>query len=107
MSTPEQLSDALGRDPMFAHDEHGKPITREGRCECGRRFSQTLLSERFLGIVEAKSAAAIKAVTETIPGYFVPVHCPSCERRDLGMQARLDESRLQRPHYTERTDDAA
>jgi uncharacterized Zn finger protein (UPF0148 family) len=52
---------------------------------------------------EKQRGRALELVRKQIPGYYVPVHCPSCERRDLGRQATVDETR---PHYTER-DEAA
>jgi hypothetical protein len=83
------LSRALGHDPMFSEDKHGDVITRAATCECGIAFTQRLLSERFLNIVEKQSAAAIAMVTHQSPGYFVPTFCPKCERIDIGHQARL------------------
>jgi hypothetical protein len=88
---PETLVALLERDPFFANDANGNPIARERTCECGRRFRQRLLSERWLSIAE--KAHAMELVTKQIPGYFVPVHCPACERRDLGIQARRDDIR--------------
>jgi hypothetical protein len=93
MAELEQMAATLRGDPMFSHDAAGNPIIREAACECGRRFMQTLLSERFLSIAERQSARAIAAVTEQIPGFFVPVHCPKCERIDLGHTARVAEAR--------------
>lgn len=75
----------------FARDANGVEITRQRTCECGRRFSQNLLSAQFLAIAERQSRHAIDAITRQIPDYFVPVHCPPCESRDLGMQSRKDE----------------
>ena len=89
----EQAVSLLGL-PMFSADGNGQPITRNRTCECGRSFEQTLLSERFLEIVERHSGRAIQMLTQQIPGFFVPVHCPACERKDLGFQARKDEYAL-------------
>lgn len=91
MPQPEKLSAILERDPTFANDLEGNPIHRERTCDCGKRFTQRLLSERFLAIAE--HGRAIDLVRQQIPGFFVPVHCPTCERRDIGMQARMDEYR--------------
>lgn len=91
MAQPESVASIVERDPMFSVDVEGHPITRQQTCECGRSFTQRLLSERFLTILETHSKRAIELTAKQIPGFFVPVHCPSCERMDLGMQARKDE----------------
>lgn len=98
--SPDDKADGLthiSRSKMFAHDAHGNPISRDRTCECGRRFSQHQLSETFMRITEGKSKRAAQLVLAQCPGLFVPVHCPACERRDLGRQARLDEM----PHYSQ------
>lgn len=77
---------------MFSVGANGKGVTRERACECGRRFTQRLLSERFLAIVEHRGQRAMGLMTQQIPGYFVPVHCPPCERRDLGHAARIADA---------------
>ena len=103
MPQPESLARLLERDPMFANDAEGNPIHRERTCECGKRFTQRLLSERWLSIAE--KARAIELVRQQIPGFFVPVHCPQCERRDIGMQARKDEYKhAPKPSYGEAAD---
>lgn len=87
--TATGLRPAIGADdPMFSKNAQGEVITRERSCECGRRFTQRLLSERFMGIVEKQGAKALELIKRDIPDYFVPVHCPPCERRDLGYSAR-------------------
>lgn len=98
MAQPEQIDDKLDSKavellgvPWFSHDAGGQPITRKRTCECGRPFEQTLLSERFLAIVERQSKRGIELMAQQIPGFWVPVFCPPCERRDLGYQARKDE----------------
>jgi len=96
MPQPESLARMLGRDPMFAVDANNETIQRERTCECGRRFTQRLLSERWLSIAER--AHAIGLVTKQIPGFYIPVHCPPCERRDLAMQGRKDEYKHQGNH---------
>ncbi len=88
---PEGMASLLDRDPMFGRGADGEPKTRERTCECGQRFTQRQLSERFLTIVEGFSAKAIAAVTRQIPDFFVPVHCPRCERVDVRRQAWIDE----------------
>lgn len=103
MMQPESVAGMMDRDPMFSHHEDGKIVSRKAKCECGRAFTQRLLSERFLMIVEAHSRRAIELTTKQIPGFFVPVHCPSCERMDLGMQARRDQYAQQpNPPFGER-----
>lgn len=88
------LSTAFAHDPMFGLNAAGDPITRERTCECGKQFTQRQLSARFLEGVEKFSAGAIDAVSRQIPGYFVPVHCPPCERRDMHRQLRIEQIRL-------------
>lgn len=90
---PTAVPALLERDRMFSHDAEGNAITRTRTCECGRRFTQRLLSARFLEIVEGQSKGALAAVRRDIPDYFVPVHCPPCERRDLGHAARRADFR--------------
>ena len=90
MRQPESISSVMAGDPTFG-ERDGMPIVRERVCACGRRFTQRQLSERFLTIVANQSKRAIDVLSEQIPGFFVPVHCPPCERRDLGHRARLDE----------------
>ncbi len=89
MPQPESLAGLLESDPMFANDVEGNPIHRRRSCECGVFFTQRLLSERFLTIVDR--GRGIQGMIRQVPEFYVPVHCPKCERRDLGMQARRDE----------------
>jgi hypothetical protein len=106
---PDDKADGLthiSRSKMFAHDVHGNPISRDSSCECGRRFSQHQLSARFMGLAEGKSQRAAQLVAAQCPGLFVPVHCPACERLDLGRQAHVDESRHYIPPFGERPDAA-
>jgi hypothetical protein len=84
----QSISDVIASDPMFAHDEKGKTIVRERSCECGKRFTQRLLSARFLAIAERQGIGALRALQRGVPDFYVPVHCPPCERRDLGFAAR-------------------
>lgn len=81
-------------DPMFAVDQRGRMIQRRTRCECGREFTQKQLSARFLEAVELHSARAIALIEKDIPGMFVPVHCPPCERKDLRLPHSQSEARL-------------
>ncbi len=93
---PQSVAALSARDPMFSHDEHGKVISRERTCLCGRRFTQRQLSGRFLSMCERQSKGAIDAVTAQIPNYFVPVHCPPCERRDIAMSGRAADAKVYR-----------
>lgn len=79
-------------------------VERKRRCECGREFTQRQLTERFVEIAEGYSTRAVALLRAQIPDFFVPVHCPSCERRDLGRQARMDESKQssERPSFGDR-----
>lgn len=96
----------VSRSQIFAHDIHGNPISRERSCECGRRFAQHQLSADFMRVAEGKSKRAAQLVLAQCPGLFVPVHCPQCERRDIGRQAQLDESRDYPQPFGERHDAA-
>lgn len=89
MRQPESVAAILTTDPMFANDADGNPIARDRTCECGMKFKQRLLSARWLTIAE--NAGAIELVAKQIPEFYVPVHCPKCESRDLAMQSRKDQ----------------
>lgn len=85
MSTPTMV----GFDsPMFAKDAQGRPITRDRTCLCGRRYTQGLLSERFLAMIERAGTKAQQAFARQVPDFYVPVECPRCERRAIGHEAR-------------------
>lgn len=87
-------------DSWFAKNAGtGETIERQRACECGRTFNHFLLSARFLATIEKQRGRALELVKKQIPGYYVPVHCPRCERRDIGRQERIDDTR---PHYTDR-----
>jgi hypothetical protein len=91
------LTRILDGDPWFSHDAKGTVITRARTCECGASFTQRQLSARFMEIVEKQGRNAVLKVERDIPDLFVPVHCPPCERKDLGFAAR-------RAHYAEAAD---
>jgi ribosomal protein S27E len=91
---PQRGLTSIAHDPMFGVNAAGDPITRERTCECGSRFTQRQLSARFLESAERFSAAAIDGISRQVPGYFVPVHCPPCERRDMHRQNRIEQIRL-------------
>lgn len=101
---PTPVSTVLHSDPMFVQDD-GSVNVRESRCECGAAFEQTQLSARFMRIVEKCGEGAVAALLRDIPEIYVPVHCPPCERRDLGRAARIAEARAlptSRPIFGER-----
>lgn len=100
MNRPTNIGDTLGADPMFSG------AVRERTCECGRRFAQRQLSERFMLIVERRSKQTAALLARQIPELYVPVHCPACERRDIGHQASLDDSRDYPQPFGERHDAA-
>ncbi len=107
MTPPVKPIDGLMADnPMFARKADGSPIARQSACECGKKFTQRLLSERFLTIVEKHSRRAMEIFAKQVPGFFVPVHCPKCEGRDLAHAARIAESRDVQPPFGERSDAA-
>lgn len=81
---------------MFAayaegHERAGQTIERQATCACGRTFTQMLLSPRELAAAER--LGVIDRIRTQIPGFYVPVHCPPCERQDLGRQARIEQAR--------------
>jgi hypothetical protein len=87
----------IGDDPMFAKNAAGQVITREAVCECTAPFTQIMLSERFMSLVERAGPGALSAVMREIPGLYVPVHCPKCERVDLGHAGRIGDARASAP----------
>jgi hypothetical protein len=86
--------------------DDGKPrrvyVTRGAVCECGTGFTQRHLSARFLSMCEKwNGGGALRAVERQIPGFFVPVHCPKCERRDLQLEAKRLEYRALPDDYSQ------
>lgn len=73
-----------GLGGMFAKGDDGKAITREATCLCGASYTQQLLSERFMALVEKHGEAAVKGMLRELPGLYVPTDCPTCTRRVLG-----------------------
>lgn len=104
MSEPTRI-----RADLFAvyHDGHpraGKTIARQATCECGATFTQFCLSERFLAACEALNGGGpLRAVQAQIPEGFVPVFCPSCERKDVARQQRLAHVRANDGLETQQT----
>lgn len=97
MTTPTRPTDrplTRVRSPWFSTHatgpKAGEAITRARTCECGATFTQFLLSEEFLSACERiNGGGPLRAVQAQIPEFFVPVHCPSCERKDIGRAQRL------------------
>lgn len=96
----QSVADLVKRDQAFSHNAAGDPIERDRTCECGRVFTQRLLSERFMAMAEKHSPRAAQLIMQQIPDLFVPVHCPHCERVELGRQARIDGARFETRNYT-------
>lgn len=69
---------------FLARDEKGDPITRSAQCECGRVFQQFLLNPTMIGL---GSENIQREYMRQIPHGYVPVFCPSCERKDLASTA--------------------
>lgn len=87
-------------DPTFGRNGDGTVITRTARCECGILFEQQQLSERWIEAVERVSPRAVRMMQQQIPDFFVPVHCPKCERVDLGRRFQLDLVRENEPELS-------
>lgn len=84
----------LGRSDWFANDASGNPITRRKNCEvCRKEFTQRLLSERFMQMIERRGPNAMAKLRLSIPDLYVPVYCPSCERMALDHEGRKAEQR--------------
>lgn len=74
---------------IFATQD-GEEVTRDMQCDCGRKFTQRLLSARFLAAARhnADVLGTEAAIDRDIPEHWVPVFCPRCERRQLALEAR-------------------
>lgn len=81
---PTAAGALLGRS-MFSS------VERETTCACGRSFTQMQVSVPELEALERMGR--IDSFLAAVPDGFVPVHCPPCETKDLGRQARIDEGR--------------
>ena len=80
-------------DSIFELDDAGAVISRFNTCECGQEFEQHALSRRFLEMVAHNDGHALAGVTRDVPGHFVPVHCPKCERKDIRFAAAMADAK--------------
>lgn len=69
-------------------DGRRQTITRQRTCECGREYTQMLLSGRFMSVVEAQGQNAVEIMLREVPDLFVPVLCPPCESKALGQSVK-------------------
>lgn len=76
---------------MLERNAAGGFVTRDATCQCGKQFTQCIMAAKALESLERQGK--VEVVAKQIPGFWLPVHCPTCERIDLAHQARLDESR--------------
>jgi hypothetical protein len=81
MSEPSRID--LG---VLAKRQDNTPITREATCVCGKPFTQSILSERYLASLERMGK--VDAVARQLPGFWLPKYCPPCERKDIALEAR-------------------
>lgn len=81
MTTP--ISNSL--DKYFAEE-------RPAQCDCGRKFTQYKMSERFMRAARHANGHR-SAFDKQIPDGWVPLFCPPCERVQLGHEARISEVR--------------
>lgn len=73
----------------FSYDGDGVQVVRQATCLCGAPFTQSLLSERFMAMVEKKGEAAVQLMLRELPGLYSPPDCPRCTRRALGRGVEL------------------
>lgn len=86
---PTNNSLANGLEGILSNQE------RSQRCECGRDFRQSKISERFLTVARhwAKNSGQRAAIDKQIPDGWVPLFCPPCERIQIGHEASVAETR--------------
>jgi hypothetical protein len=75
------------------HDRAGQLIERRATCQCGSEFAQMQLSASWLSTMERRNPQIVQAFAQQTPGFWVPAHCPPCERKDLTLRAQIDEAR--------------
>lgn len=64
----------------------GHEVTRRNTCGCGKEYTQWQISFRFVeSLAQGRGEKCAKMFLDCIPNGWVPVFCPSCERRDLNM----------------------
>lgn len=67
-------------------DANGGEVTQRAKCGCGKEYTQWKIAFRFVeSLAEGRGAHAAKMFLDCIPNGWVPVFCPTCERRDLNM----------------------
>lgn len=79
---PVHVAALLDRDPMWHRLPTGEIDKREAACGCGATYTQRRLSVRWMTMAERGRGA--QQVMDQIPGLYVPVLCPKCERRSIG-----------------------
>jgi hypothetical protein len=60
----------------------GKLDERKCLCTCGKEFSQYRISARFSALMNENAKRIFKFYS---PEGYVPVYCPKCERKQLGL----------------------
>jgi hypothetical protein len=97
LKQPAPVSSTFVARGMFAHrpgeDEKAAPtpVERPQTCRCGREFTQSFMAPSELEALERMGH--IDTFMRQIPGGWVPVHCPKCERGQLTLQKQLDDAR--------------
>jgi len=64
--------------------------TRDAFCVCGASYKQLQLSERWRALAREVGPA----LDRDCPDGWVPLNCPACEHRQLGIDARASERPL-------------
>lgn len=69
-------------------DANGTEITQRNTCDCGKQYTQWRIAFRFVeALANGRGEKAAKLFMDQIPGGWVPVFCPSCERKELATRA--------------------
>lgn len=94
LKAPAPIGSFVARG-MFAYrpSEDGKPpvpVERRATCECGREFTQSLMAPTELAALERMGHIA--SFMRQVRDCFVPVHCPPCERGQITLQSRRDDT---------------
>ena len=64
-------------------------VQRQSTCCCGKEFTQSIMAATALESLERQGK--IDIIAKQIPGFWLPKHCPPCERKDLALEARRSE----------------